>query len=44
MLQRLPSSEMDTMNQVQILDDDVCISNIPGKGMNSVILSPAKGK
>ena len=41
----LAHSEMAT--QVQILDEDVCIShstNALGKGMNPIILSPAKGK
>ncbi len=39
--------EMDTVTQVQILDEAVFIShnaNIFGKGMHPTILSPAMGK
>ena len=38
---------MDTVTQVQILDETVCIShrsNTLGKGMNPIILPPAMGK
>ena len=38
---------MDTVTQVQILDESDCIShstNSLGKGMNPIILSPAMGK
>ena len=40
-------SEMDTVTRVQILDETECIShstNTLGKGMNPIILPPAKGK
>ena len=39
--------EMESVIPVQILNDDVCISNRTntlGKGMNPTILSPAIGK
>ena len=39
--------EMDTVTQVQILDETDCIShstNTLGKGMNPIILPPAMGK
>ena len=39
--------EMDTGTPVQIQDETVCIShsaNTLGKGMNSIILSPAMSK
>ena len=39
--------EMDTATRVQMFDEADCIShgtNTLGKGMNSIILSPAMGK
>ena len=43
----LLSLERDIANQVQILDDGICISlriNTLGKGMNPIILPPVVGK
>ena len=43
----LSSQEMNTAIRFQILDETDCIShstNILGKGMNPIILLPAKGK
>ena len=47
MMQWLPSLEIDTASQVQILDESVCIShctNTLKKGMNPITLSPVMGK
>ena len=46
-VQSLSSLEMDTVTQVQILDETDCIShstNTLGKGMNPIIPPPAMGK
>ena len=43
----LPSKEMNTVTQVQILDDTVCITdraNTLKIGINPIILPPAIGK
>ena len=43
----LSLQELDTATRVQILDKTDCIShstNTLGKGMNPIILPPAKGK
>ena len=43
----LSSLEMDTVMQVQILNEAVCISHNPntlGKNMNPIILPPAMSK
>ena len=44
MLKWLSKQEMDTVTQVQILDDTDCISHSLGKGMDPIILLPAMGK
>ena len=47
LLRQLSSRKMNTVTQVQILDETDCISHSTdtlGKGMNPIILPPAMGK